>query len=86
MSRPSFSAVVLACLCSGLDGARLESTSAKSYVDPVYSRQAFDPLLVVILAESRMLDGGAGVTGVEVESLRFCWRFDRRRGGSFNSS
>jgi hypothetical protein len=60
----------------------LESSVSKLYFDPVYSRLPPDPLIEGILAESRMLVDGAGVTGIEVESLYFWRRFDRRGGSS----
>ena len=63
-----------------LDGARLESTSSKLCFAPVCWRRPFDPLVEEILAESQILDTGAGVTGKEVESLRFCRRLDQRPG------
>jgi hypothetical protein len=48
----SFLSVALACPRSGLDGACLESTSPKLYLDPVYySRRPFDPLIEEILAD-----------------------------------
>ena len=59
----------------------MESTSAKSNFDPVYSRRPLNPLIEELLAESKMLDGGvSNAAGTVVESLHFCSRFDRRRG------
>jgi hypothetical protein len=41
----------------------LESTSSKLNFDPVCLQRPFDPLIEEFLAESQMLDTGAGVTG-----------------------